>query len=102
MLISVTSAGQIKAAGNPPYFVVIDRALRDEGTSYHYAAPAIFAEADPHIIRAAMNALADKNLRAHVGPRAGSALMESSIFFVTPGLVPGVHGLPGQAHGCPV
>lgn len=68
MLISVTSAGQIKAAGNPPYFVVIDRALRDEGTSYHYAAPAIFAEADPHIIRAAMNALADKNLHAHVGP----------------------------------
>jgi len=68
MLISVTSAGQIKAAGNPPYFVVIDRALRDEGTSYHYAAPAIFAEADPHIIKAAMNALADKNLHAHVGP----------------------------------
>ena len=37
-LISLTSAGQILAAGPPPYFVVIDRALRDEGTSYHYAA----------------------------------------------------------------
>ena len=33
ILISVTSAGQIVPAGNPPYFVVIDRALRDEGTS---------------------------------------------------------------------
>jgi hypothetical protein len=36
MLISITSAGQISAAGDPPYFVLIDRAFRDEGTSYHY------------------------------------------------------------------
>src|SRR5665811_2268140 len=40
---SLTSAGQIVPAGNPPYFVIIDRALRDEGTSYHYAAPELFA-----------------------------------------------------------
>ena len=67
MLISVTSAGQINPVGDPPYFVVIDRALRDEGTSYHYAAPQAFAEADPHIINAAMNALTDVGLRSHVG-----------------------------------
>ena len=36
-LVSITSAGQIVPAGPPPYFVIIDRALRDEGTSYHYA-----------------------------------------------------------------
>ncbi len=35
-LISVTSAGQIADLGAPPYVVLIDRALRDEGTSYHY------------------------------------------------------------------
>ena len=35
LLLSITSAGQITAADNPPYFVIIDRALRDEGTSYH-------------------------------------------------------------------
>ncbi len=40
LLISVTSAGQISPAGPPPYFVLIERALRDEGTSYHYAPPA--------------------------------------------------------------
>src|SRR5216683_212144 len=45
-LISMTSAGQIIAQGEPPYFVVIDRALRDEGTSYHYLAPSEFANAD--------------------------------------------------------
>src|SRR5215216_3309292 len=44
LLISLTSAGQIVAAGPTPYFVIIDRALRDEGTSYHYAAPSEYAE----------------------------------------------------------
>jgi uridine phosphorylase len=67
-LISLTSAGQIVAAGRPPYFVIIDRALRDEGTSYHYAAPADFAEADPRMVAAAMQALTDAGLRAYVGP----------------------------------
>jgi uridine phosphorylase len=66
-LISLTSAGQIVPAGPPPYFVIIDRALRDEGTSYHYAAPADFAEADPGMVAAAMQALNDAGLRAYVG-----------------------------------
>ena len=68
LLISVTSAGQIVSAGPPPYFVIIDRALRDEGTSYHYAAPDIFAEADPGLIGAAKQALQDAGVSAHVGP----------------------------------
>jgi uridine phosphorylase len=67
LLISVTSAGQILPAGPPPYFVVIDRALRDEGTSYHYAAQAAFAEADPKLVEAAVRALGAAGLRAHVG-----------------------------------
>lgn len=39
-LISVTSAGQLVEHLTPPYFVLIDRALRDEGTSYHYMSAA--------------------------------------------------------------
>jgi nucleoside phosphorylase len=66
-LISLTSAGQINPIGNPPYFVVIDRALRDEGTSYHYAAPEAFAEANPYIIEAAARALTGAGPRVHVG-----------------------------------
>jgi hypothetical protein len=50
LLISVTSAGQITPMGPPPYFVVIDRALRDEGTSYHYAEAAEFAIAEPQLL----------------------------------------------------
>jgi uridine phosphorylase len=68
LVLSLTSAGRILAAAPPPYFVVIDRALRDEGTSYHYAAPAKFAEADPRLIATAMNALKREGLSAFVGP----------------------------------
>jgi uridine phosphorylase len=67
MVISMTSAGQIEPVGALPYFVVIDRALRDEGTSYHYAPPEAFAAADPRIVATAMQALMDKGLPAHVG-----------------------------------
>lgn len=66
-LLSLTSAGQISAAGPTPYFVVIDRALRDEGTSYHYAAPAEFAEADAALVATAANALKQAGLRILVG-----------------------------------
>lgn len=50
LLISITSAGQIRARDNPPYFVLIDRALRDEGTSHHYRPPGRYARADPELI----------------------------------------------------
>lgn len=39
LLVSITSAGQITPGGAPPYLLLIDRALRDEGTSTHYVAP---------------------------------------------------------------
>lgn len=45
LLVSVTSAGQIADNGPTPYFILIDKALRDEGTSYHYLRPSTFAEA---------------------------------------------------------
>ena len=62
LLLSLTSAGQIVPAGKPPYFVIIDRALRDEGTSYHYAAPADFAHADPALVASAAEALNGRSI----------------------------------------
>jgi uridine phosphorylase len=67
LLVSLTSAGQIVPAGRPPYFVVIDRSLRDEGTSYHYAPPSEFAEADPDLVKKAAMALAKSGLHGVVG-----------------------------------
>ena len=39
LIISVTSAGAITPVGPGPYFVLIERAWRDEGTSIHYLPP---------------------------------------------------------------
>jgi uridine phosphorylase len=67
LLLSLTSAGQIAPAGLPPYFVLIERALRDEGTSYHYAPPSEYAEADPALAAAALAAIAREGLHAIAG-----------------------------------
>lgn len=66
-LISITSAGQIAPLAAPPYYVVIDRALRDEGTSYHYAAPAEFAHADQQLAAFALDAIGALGLNVHRG-----------------------------------
>ena len=63
----MTSAGQVVAAGPPPYFVLIDRALRDEGTSFHYLPPHAAAAADPALAAAAFAAAAATGLPVHRG-----------------------------------
>jgi uridine phosphorylase len=50
LLISITSAGQIMPMGQPPYVVLIEKALRDEGTSYHYLPPAAYSHLRPHLL----------------------------------------------------
>ena len=51
LLLSITSSGQVTTLGPPPYFILIERALRDEGTSYHYLpADSEYAEADPGLL----------------------------------------------------
>lgn len=57
LLLSMTSAGRIGAGDAVPRFALIDRALRDEGTSYHYLPPAAFATADPALVAAVIPAL---------------------------------------------
>lgn len=56
LLISIASAGQIADHAPPSYHILIDRALRDEGTSYHYLPAAPFAAADPDLIAMARRA----------------------------------------------
>lgn len=50
LLVSITSSGQILPLGPPPYFIMIEKALRDEGTSYHYLPPSEYAAADKQLI----------------------------------------------------
>jgi uridine phosphorylase len=55
-LLSLASAGQVRALRPPPYYIVIERALRDEGTSYHYLPPAPYAMADARLVDLAARA----------------------------------------------
>ena len=66
-LISLSSAGQLVDIGDPPYFVVIDRALRGEGTSYHYLRPSRFVEADRALLGRTLPALRRTGVAVHVG-----------------------------------
>jgi len=49
LLVSITSAGQIFPVRTPPYFVLIEKALRDEGTSHHYLPPTRYVHLLPAV-----------------------------------------------------
>jgi uridine phosphorylase len=68
LLLHVTSAGQIADLGPPPYYILIDRALRDEGTSYHYLPAAAYASADPSLVALAARAIQRTGQTFHIGP----------------------------------
>ncbi len=67
LLVNVASAGQIIDAGPPPYHILVERAMRDEGTSYHYLPPSTYAAADPRLIEFARDTLARAGHAPHVG-----------------------------------
>jgi uridine phosphorylase len=67
LLISITSAGQIVPVGPTPYYVVIDKALRDEGTSSNYLTPGPFAAGQPDLVARAGAALSARGIAAHTG-----------------------------------
>lgn len=52
-VVSLASAGRIAGQDASERYIVIDRAIRDEGTSYHYLPPSEFVRADPALIAAA-------------------------------------------------
>lgn len=59
LVISITSAGQLQPLATPPYFVLIDRALRDEGTSLHYKPPATWSGLPSERVATLSTALVD-------------------------------------------
>jgi uridine phosphorylase len=67
LLISVTSAGQIVPIAEPPYFVLIEKALRDEGTSYHYLPPAAFSHIAPELLSTLDQVFTQTLVRIHRG-----------------------------------
>lgn len=50
LLISITSAGIINPPSEGTQFILINKTIRDEGTSYHYLPPAAEASLNPDIL----------------------------------------------------
>ncbi len=67
LLVNVASAGQITDVGPPPYYILIDRAMRDEGTSHHYLPPSPYVAAEPALVALARAALSGTGHTLHVG-----------------------------------
>lgn len=67
LIVSMTSSGQLVDLRPPPYFILIEKALRDEGTSYHYLAPSEFSTAPPELIDALAGAFNDLPLPVERG-----------------------------------
>ena len=67
LLISVTSSGQILPVGPTPYFVLIEKALRDEGTSYHYLPPSEYSVLNESLHDLSVKALAKTPYSVHQG-----------------------------------
>lgn len=67
LVVSITSAGRIVALGEPPYFVIIERARRDEGTSLHYVAPSEWSLLDADLLADLAVGLDGMDEPVHVG-----------------------------------
>ena len=66
-LISITSAGIINLPESNPDYILIKKALRDEGTSLHYAPPAEFAVLPEHLFGLANQIIATPQIKIEYG-----------------------------------
>ena len=67
LLINITSSGQIQEVQSPPYFILVDRALRDEGTSYHYLPPSDYSDAPAFLLESLEGAFDDVDVKVLCG-----------------------------------
>jgi uridine phosphorylase len=67
LLISITSAGQVAPLAPLPYVVLIDKALRDEGTSYHYLPPTRYSELRPALRTQLVEGWSHARVPLHIG-----------------------------------
>ena len=80
LLIGVTSAGQVADDLGAASLILIERALRGEGTSHRYLPPAPFVDADPELLAAAARGLD----AAGIGARRGTTWTTDAPFRETP------------------
>lgn len=67
-IVSISSAGLIAKDLSPPFFLLIEKALRDEGTSHHYLPAGRFSVASPSLMAAVSRRMAEAGVPVHRGP----------------------------------
>jgi|TARA_B110000495_G_C22912090_1_gene532639 uridine phosphorylase len=67
LLISVTSSDHIIPREEPPFFVLIERAWRDEGTSYHYMPPSDYSYINREILAMLEDAFSESTIPVNKG-----------------------------------
>jgi len=68
LLVSITSAGQIAETLATPCYVLIEKALRDEGTRYHYLPPSSFSAAPEAMLAKLVGAFEGLDFAVVSGP----------------------------------
>jgi uridine phosphorylase len=66
-LVSISSAGLIAPGISPPFFLLIEKALRDEGTSHHYLPAGRFSIASPSLMAVVARRMAEAEIPVHRG-----------------------------------
>jgi len=67
LLISITSAGVIYSPSGETNFILIKKALRDEGTSYHYLPTELDSKINPKILKELLPLFKEKKLHLKSG-----------------------------------
>ena len=67
LLISIASAGRLGEVHTAEDRIVIERALRDEGTSHHYLKPEPYAEAEAELVAFAWSAASQAGCKVRKG-----------------------------------
>lgn len=66
-LVSISSAGLIAPDLSPPFFLLIEKALRDEGTSHHYLPAGKFSIASPSLMAVVARRMEDAEIPVRRG-----------------------------------
>jgi uridine phosphorylase len=66
-LVSISSAGLIAKDLSPPFFLLVDKALRDEGTSHHYLPTGRFSVASPSLMEVVARQIEKAGIPVHKG-----------------------------------
>jgi len=67
LLINITSSGKISENLDVPCYILVDKALRDEGTSFHYLSPSRYASIRDDLLSSLSSVSMDDQIRLTVG-----------------------------------